>query len=209
MANFNDYRKVTTATGTVMFSHIKSTEEILGKDTGKYTLCVSFDEEEMERILGIGREEFQKALEGEFKGKKIKKGVDPVLGEKEYEGTQFIRFSSGASYKTKTGRIYEVTIPIFDSMNFKITNKIGEFGYGSKVRVSFTVIPFYMTSTNFGVTLRLNGVQVIDYVPLGEKTAESFGFETVDGGYNGKEHEDEDLPWTPEDASGEDTGGDF
>ena len=209
--NWNEYKHVTTMTGTVLFSHIKQTEEILGKDTGKYTLCVAFDDEDIEKLNKVAMDEFIKATEDDFAGKKFKKGIDPVVGEKEYNGQRYLRFSTGASYQTKTGRNFVVTVPIFDAVKNTITNNVGELGHGSKVRINYTIIPYYMTANNFGVTLRLGAIQLLDYKPLGEQSADDFGFGTVEGGFDGTSIKDNDLPWTPADgeADEEDAGGDF
>ena len=74
----------------------------------------------------------------------------------------------------------DMTMPIVDS-NGKLIEDCPLVGNGSKVRAKVYPKPYYMASTNtVGITLRLNGVQIIDLIEYGNASS---GFEAVEGGY--------------------------
>ncbi len=79
-----------------------------------------------------------------------------------------------------TGRMY-VTFKTGEKFQPGVFNKYGEaikdkVGNGSKVRVSFTPVPY--EAFGGGLALYLNAVQVLELVEFGTRSAASYGFET-------------------------------
>ena len=78
------------------------------------------------------------------------------------------------------------TFPIFDGAGREVTKKIkGNIGNGSIIAVSYQLFPYLNSSRVFGVSLRLQGIQIIKYVPYGGHDAASMGFAKHDGAFDG------------------------
>ena len=81
---------------------------------------------------------------------------------------------------------------------------------GTKGRVNFEVAPYFINGTGAaGLRLGLNGVQIVDLVSVGARSAESMGFGAVEGGYA---HVNEPAPEAQTDADNtelNDGSGDF
>jgi hypothetical protein len=92
------------------------------------------------------------------------------------------RFKTNAQANIN-GEVRKFVVPLFDSVGNPV--KCSPWG-GSQIRVNFSPIPFYNAVGNglAGVSLRLNAVQVIKLVS-GSGDAKSYGFEAVDGGFEG------------------------
>lgn len=196
-----NYKRGVTPIGEALFAHLKATEVILDKDTGKYTLMLKLKEADKAALLKDIEAEWKafKASD-EMKGKKT--ASDWSNGIKEYKDEGYFKFSANAEIKTKRGDTFENKVPVFDSMQQNISDKIKELGNGSLVRVAYELVPFYMSNKIHGISLRLRAVQLHKYVEAGG-SAESFGFEQDDSGF--ALPEDESAPFMD---SSED-GGDF
>lgn len=83
---------------------------------------------------------------------------------------------------------------VYDSNGKEITTLVEKgkvkIGGGSKVRTTFLINEF-VTGTSVGVSLRLEGVQLIELKSSG-RDASSLGFDKVDGGFSGDDVEDSD-----------------
>ena len=51
----------------------------------------------------------------------------------------------------------------------------------AKVRVAYELIPCHMSTKNFGISLRLTGIQIIDLIEYGTQSASNLGFGEEDG----------------------------
>lgn len=201
---------ITTEICEVKFSHVRTTEVILGKDTGKYALTVSMDKDDLDILVGRLQDEWDAYTET------IDRNLpDPMLGVKEYKGEKTIRFTLKSSFQNKAGETITKTIPLFDSLGNKINDWDGEIPYGSKVKVCFNTYPFVMGGRTYGFSLQIKAVQIIELAKPKEKmeTAEAFGFAPVVGGFVAKQtkapedegfvphDEDESLPWERDEMS--------
>ena len=153
---------------------------------------------------------FKKSPELEFMLKDLQKLLDDF-----YEET--INNPKNSKYKTKITKvdIYEITGEHGDfiSMKFKqnaiIKSMNGEFnahialfdskgkpcpesqiGGGSRIKVCFTVAPYYVPSTRVcGLTFRPVAVQVIELKDIKGASAESYGFGVEEGGFESSDIE--------------------
>ena len=87
-----------------------------------------------------------------------------------------------AQIKLKSGKVLNRTVPLYDAKGNIITNQITEVGNGSKIKVSSDLVPFYMNNKNYGVSLRLKGVQIITLEDNQTPSASSLGFGVVEDG---------------------------
>lgn len=192
------YAKGVTPIGTAMWSHLKSTEQFQGKDTNRYSLSLVLAPDDEKALLDKIDAEWQKFKETE-EGQKHKYKYDPSNGFKEGEGDRdnLFKFKMTASVKTKRGTMWERHVPVYDAGCKEISNDIDELGNGSRVKVAYELVPFYMNDKNYGISLRLTAVQVIEFKDSNE-TAESFGFGQEEG-FHKEDSEEIEVPF---DASG-------
>lgn len=163
--------------GNAYWCHLADTETFNGVDMNKYSVTLEPSAEDMQNIIAEATtvwEEFAEKL-----GSKRMQG-DPNLGsyKEDDNGNATIKFVTTAHIKTKTGKEYDKVVPVFDGAGRPVSRKIkGSIGNGSVVAVAYQFFPYYNTSKNFGVSFRLDAVQLLKYVPYGDgASAESFGF---------------------------------
>lgn len=82
---------------------------------------------------------------------------------------------------------------------------------GSKLAVSFEVVPFFMSSTTTaGASLRLKAAQIIELVSGGAGDADSYGFGSHDGGFeDGGEGPADGGETAQDDGAADDGSGNF
>ena len=174
------YRTGTTAVGTFNFPHLLETEQFQGKDTGRFT--VSFLPETDADRLALSNaidEEWQKYKESD-EGKKHKYKYDYANGVTSYKGEDYFKFKMPHVIQTRNGA-WERHVPIFDASGKEISAELDSIGSGTRGRIAYELVPFYMNDKNYGVSLRLTGVQIIDLKETGSVSATSLGFEACEG----------------------------
>lgn len=195
-------QQITTPTGEALFAHVKSTEIILGKDTGKYTVMLKLkpaDADALKEKIAAAWESFKKS--DDCKGKKFGK-TEPSLGIKEYKDEEYFKFSTNKTIKCRNGETFENHVALFDAMGKSAGASIKEIGNGSKIRVACDLIPFYMTKDIHGVSLRLKAIQIFDLKEYGD--AQSFGFEADEAGWTNEAVADDaadDVPFPTDEDS--------
>lgn len=202
---------IVTPKGTAMYPCLRSTETFNGTDTGKYTVQIKLSEEDTKELVERLEKEWEAASQSpEFKDKKFKKGTVPNLGYREdKEGDIIFKAKTNATFKSKTGEVFQKTVPIFDAKGKPIK---GDIGHGSIIKVSMSLAPYAVSATNYGIALYLNGVQVITMKHRWEYGADasSLGFGEEEG-YSVAEDEDIDVPFDTEEPESdeEETESDF
>lgn len=172
------YTKGTTPIGEAYFAHLIAPEEYQGKSTNKFTIMLKLSPKDTEDLKAKIDAEWQKYTESE-EGQKHKYKYDYVNGVKEYNDTEFFKFKMTHIIKTKRGD-WERTVPIFDAA-CKAFKEPVELGNCSKVRVAYELAPFYVSDKNYGIALRLTGVQVLKLESVDEASADSMGFHQEEG----------------------------
>lgn len=195
-------------------------QEDWGDYTPRYKTDLIFETEPSKLIKQIG--EGIAAAEAEAnkkgaakKGRKVtpSRANEPYFPEVDEEGEEtgriVARFSAKSEYKNKQGKTVPITIGLFDAKKGPVTEAIG---MGSTIKVAYKVIPWVNPKLEYGVSLRLQAVQVLDLVaPGGGADASVFddeeGFES-----SGASTDDTDEPpFDTEEEAGDDEedGGDF
>lgn len=193
-------------TGKAMWCHLADTETFNGTDTNKYSITLVPSVEDMDNLMQEAQtiwEEFKETI----KNKKF--NADPNMGsyrEDEDTGDASVKFVTNAHIVTKAGKEIDRTVPVFDGAERQVTNKIkGSIGNGSVVAVAYQLFPYYNTSKNFGVSFRLQAVQLLKYVPYGNGDASSYGFKKHAGAFDSSSviddveedtRSDVDIPFT-------------
>lgn len=200
--NNNKVTKGTTAVGECLFAHVISPEEYQGKSTNKFTLMLKLSEKDKQNFLSKIDAEWEKFKESE-EGSKHKYKYEYANGLKEYKDNEYFKFKMTHIIHTRRGDDWERHVPIFDASCKDISSTITGIGNGSKIKVAYELVPFYISDKNYGVTLRMTGIQVLDLVEEGAASASSLGFEATDG-YR-EETEEIDVPF----GDSDDSEGDF
>lgn len=177
-------QKITLVTnkGEAQYPHLRRTECFQGQDTGKYSIQVKFSKEDTERLIERLEGEWKQAQNaGEFATKRYARNSNPNLGYREDKNGDIVfKFKTNATIKTKTGDVMQKTIPIYDAQCKPME---GDIGAGSIVKVSAVIAPYYVSASNYGLSLYLTGVQCIEYKAAGDyNSADALGF-TAEEGY--------------------------
>ncbi len=171
-------KKITSPKGTAMYPHLRQPEMYEGSEVG-YTITMMFSKADTEKIEKFLKEELEAAKNSsEFKGKSWK---NARLGIKEDKnGDKVVKFKTSTAFKGRNGEVIPRTIPIFDAHGnvFK-----GDIGNGSICKVSFSVGAYHKSSTNCGLSLYLQAVQVLDRKEPGGMNADSYGFSKNEDGF--------------------------
>lgn len=120
-----------------------------------------------------------------LKGKKPTLADLPIKAQEDEEGNETGKFvvsakmiASGVS--KKTNKPWSRQLPLFNAKGAPITAKVGG---GSEVILSVVPDPYYNAKDKaVGVTLRLEGVQVVKLREFGAKDASGLGFKALDDG---------------------------
>ena len=199
--------------GTAMWAHLAAPETIQGVETDKYAISLIPSKEDLDAFLTECETVWSEFLEQPENKKKRLKG-EPNFGVREDDdGNQILKFKANATIKFKNGEEKKRVVPIFDGLGNVITKKVqGILGNGSEIIVAYQLFPFIFSANNFGISLRLDGIQVLKLEEYGgSQTAEGLGFSKHEGAFNGADLPDEDtneedIPFADGD---EDDNGDF
>ena len=204
MSKDNKLKTIVTPKGTAMYPCLRTTETYMGTDTGKYSVQIKLSEEDTKELMDTLEKEWEAASTSpDFKDKKFKRGTVPNLSYREdKDGDIIFKAKTNATFKSKTGEVFTKTIPIFDAKGKPIK---GDIGHGSIIKLAVSLAPYAVSTTNYGIAMYLNGVQVITMKHRGEYGADasSLGF-GVEEGYSVEEEEAEDaVPFDTEEDENE------
>lgn len=204
----NKVTKGVTPIGEALFAHVLKTETIHKKDgkttdTGKFTIMLKLKDSDKEALLDKINAEWESFKET-LDNKKFKYEISNGL--KEYNDEEYFKFSMNETIKLKSGELLHRTVPIYDAKCNEISGTLTGIGNGSKVKIAFDYIPFYMNDKNYGVSLRLTGIQIIDLIEYGQTDAKSLGFGEEEGYSQNEAVDDEDLPFTCGEEEDDDEG---
>ncbi|WP_196599048.1 hypothetical protein [Pectinatus frisingensis] len=195
-----------TGIGEVLFAHLLKPEEFKGVSTNKFSVMLKLSEKDKKKLLDQIDEEWNKFKESdECPAKKFK--YDYSNGLKEYKEEEYFKFKMTHIIKCKDGTELEKSVPIFDAATKEISKTITGVGNGSKAIVAFELSPFYMNDKNYGVSLRLLGIQILDMVEYGSNSAAGLGFDKEDGYSQENEANtvdtDDEIPFSPQESEGD------
>lgn len=227
--------RLTSPAGVARYPKLLVADEYQGKKSFKTDLIVDPNVDGVQPFLDeveaaadasfeATKVELQAKINGAKNGKDKKKAQEtldklerhlPFFPEEDDDGNEtgnvVIRFSKNAEFKDqKTGEMVQTKVHHFDSNGEPIKRPRAIWG-GSQIKVAADVFPFYNPSGDkAGVSLRLQGVQIIELITGGGASAKSMGFGKVDGGYSAaKDLDDSDDSDSGDKSDASDDGGDF
>lgn len=171
-----------TPTGVAQYPHLTKPDTKFNPD-GEYKVSLEIDAKAAEEIVSFLDEQFEEAVASAKKenaGKKIKEGDVPYSVNEE-NGKVTVRFKLKAKVTPKKGEPWDQKVAIFDAKGQPIVGDI-KIGGGTKMKVSYEVVPYYTAIAGAGISLRVRAVQIIELVEYGSGAqAGSFGFGEEDG----------------------------
>lgn len=199
-----EFTKGVTPVGTAYWSHLISTEQFQNKDTNKFAISLRLSPKDEKDFLNKINAEWEKFKESS-EGQKHKYKYEPTTGFKQDEDGDggLFKFKMTAVIHTRSGRDWERHVPVYDAGCKEISGNMEELGNGSKVKVAYELVPFFMSDKNYGISLRLTAVQVLEF-KSSEETAESFGFGQEEGFHAEDKEEDVVVPFDVESSEGVD-----
>jgi hypothetical protein len=221
MATKQKLEKGVTPKGVASYPHLVSPDEYKGKLSYKVNLRIGAEEsvvlrKKIEEATARAQQNTIELLEE--KAKSGKTGADKAKAKKQLasltttlpysesvddegneDGDFIFKFKANASYRNKNGDDVPVVIPIFDASekclnpSKKKAASIQIWG-GSVLKVSYSLVPYFVDAVGTcGVSLRINGVQVIELVSGSGGSAKSYGFGSEDGYTQADDGDDDDA----------------
>jgi hypothetical protein len=171
-----------TPIGAAQYPHLTKPDTKFNPD-GEYKVSLELDASAAEEIVSFLDEQFEQSVANAKKenaGKKIKEGDVPYSVNEE-NGKVTVRFKLKAKVTPKKGEPWDQKVAIFDAKGKPILGEI-KIGGGTKMKVSYELVPYYTAIAGAGISLRVRAVQIIELVEYGSGAqAGSFGFGEEDG----------------------------
>ena len=150
-------------------------------------------------------EMLEKAVE---KAKQENKGrikeADAPYQIDEDTGDLLVNFKLKARGTTRDGKEFTQAPALFDAKGKPFEGEA--IWGGSRIKVSFEVVPFYTKLIGAGITLRLKAVQIIELRQGGGASAEDYGFGEEEG-YEAEDEADDNGFASEDDAPSDDMDG--
>ena len=179
MSKTNKRPRFVTPAGIAQYPYLTTPDTKFNPD-GDYKVNLEIDPTEITTFLDEQHEAAVAAAKKDNPGKKIKEGDVPYSVNDE-TGKVTVRFKLKAKVHPKNGESFDQRPALFDAKG-KPLGKDVKIGGGSKIKVSYEVLPYYTAIAGAGISLRLKAVQVIDLVEYSSGgSGESYGFGKEDG----------------------------
>lgn len=176
-----------TPVGTTLFSmlHHPSTKF---KAEGEYFVILSLEAKEAQPLIEKIHATLQEFKQNNNINPKLKMQGEPyvrILDAETQQDTGFVKFKFvRRGHVSKEDGVVELTPPaMFDAKGQPI--RLLALGHGSKVALNYNLSP-WASPLGYGVSLKLNAVQVIKWVPFNQgdpNDAASWGFESHAEGF--------------------------
>lgn len=174
--------RYTTPAGTAQYPYLTKPDTKFNPD-GDYKVNLELPVAEAQEVIAFLDEQFAVALAQAKKdnpGKKIKEG-SPGYEINEDAGTAVLKFKTKAKVTTKSGDSFTQRVALFDAKGKPITTA-PNIGGGSKVKVSYEVMPYYTAIAGAGLALRVKAVQILNLVEFSTGgNAGAYGFGEEEG----------------------------
>ena len=170
-----------TPAGIAQYPYLTKPDTKFNPD-GEYKLSLQVPTEESTSLIAFLDEQLAESIakaKKENPGKKIKEGTAGYEVDEETGNTTF-RFKLKAKVNMKSGDSFEQRPALFDSKGKPLDSSVNIAG-GSKVKVSYEILPYYTAIAGAGLSLRVRAVQVIDLVEFSGGGAGAFGFGEEEG----------------------------
>ncbi len=194
MSNETKYKLSISPKGIAVYPKIQEADKKYKKEYGEYSTKLRVTVEEATAMKAEWKTAFDAAyaIECAKQGKKSLK-LSPatpfakeIVKEEAADGTEveretgmiLVKFSQIGGYKEKkSGKEVLKRVSVVDANKAPVKSEV--WG-GSEIKVAYTYKPFFSDALGFGVTLRLNAVQVLKLVTKGDGGAAS-AFDKEDG----------------------------
>ena len=170
---------------------------------GSYKVTLVLDQDAAQALIKKLEPEFEKAIEaGREAFAKLPVATRKKLGDlkvadfytevydKETEeptGEVEFKFKAKASGKNKDGKEWSRKVDIFDAKGVPVKNLKSIWG-GTLGKISFSASPYFVAGQGTaGLSLRLEGAQIIKLAQGGGRTASDLGFGVEEDGYDSTE----------------------
>jgi ssDNA-binding protein len=175
-----------TPKGVAVYPRVAGKPDTKFNDAGVWSIKLRLEGKDADKLkkeidagIKASLEEARKKEKNPVKAKKIKPADAPY--QEDEDGSTLFNFKMTASgISKKTEKPWTRKPAVFDAKGKPLSEDI-RIGAGSVVKVSFEMSPFYTALIGAGVSLRLEGVQVIELVEYTGGTATSYGFEEEEG----------------------------
>ncbi|WP_408953204.1 hypothetical protein [Lysobacter sp. Hz 25] len=207
--------------GTAIWPRLNQPDTKFDAD-GVYSAKLAFDGDDdaanklIADLTAVREDAFKQYLSENPKFKKVAKQVDFFSAELDDDGEETGRTLMNFKMKAKvtakkTGKVYVMKPTILNAKKVILKNP-PNIGGGSKLKVSFEVMPYFNAKDKeFGLSLRLVAVQIIELVEFGGGAAAANDFDDEDGfdGGDGAEESGDDSDDDSESGDSDDESGDY
>lgn len=168
-----------TPLGTAQYPWLTKPDTKFNPD-GDYSVALTFrdDDGQFSTLINNELEKSVEKAKAENAGKKIKTADAPITEND--DGSITLKFKLKAKVTPKNGEPFEQRPALFDAKGQPLGSDI-KIGGGSKMKVSFEIVPFYTSLVGAGLSLRLKAVQLIDLVEYSGGDGSAYGFGKEDG----------------------------
>lgn len=193
--------RYTTPAGVAQYPYLNKPDTKFNPE-GEYKINLELDAEVASEICTFLDEQLAVSVakaKKENPGKKIKEGSAGYEVNEE-TGKVTLKFKLKAKVTTKSGDSFDQKVVLFDAKGKPLTTP-PNVGGGSRVKVSYEVVPYYTAMVGAGVALRVKAVQILELVEFsGGASADAYGFGQEDG-YEAKASEDNEFTDETEEAT--------
>lgn len=189
--------KVTPA-GIAMFPHLRKAEEWQGNVVG-LTVKLSLKDSDVKAFEAMLEDELAKVSSlPEFAGRDFSQANLPI-GTTSKDNVPFIKFKAQAGGTTRDGREWKRVIPLYDSQGKGLDESVDVY-HGDTIAVAYSIIPYWISRRNCGLSLRIEAVQLIERKKQAVQSdnGSRFGFGVVSGGYVSGQEDNVDVPAIPD-----------
>lgn len=181
----------TTPIGVAVYPKLNKADTKFQPD-GEYSIKLKLEGNDAEKLTQFMDEQHALAVEQARrenpKLKKVKEGALPYKPEVDDDnnetGATIFNFKMKAHVVMRSGDSFDQKPAVFDAKGSPIDMKKVQVWGGSKVRVSFQAVPYYTAALGAGVSLRLQGVKILELVTgTGGKSAGALGFDEEEDGF--------------------------
>ena len=195
--------QIIKAKGTARYPHITEPYKKFEPEFGVFTCDVIVDKEQADAIKATLRPLYEQELQEAQQEKPGKKLIQREFPIEEIDGGYLVKTKMEGGGRKMDGGVYQRTMPLYDSKAQPIEDDIQVWS-GSEVVVAFRPHFYNSPAIGFGVTFKLEAVQILKLSEGGmsAKAASSFGFteqeegfvnggENLEGGFDAEETEEE------------------
>jgi len=152
-----------SAMGEAIYPHLNK-PDVKFSEAGEYKVTLKVKKSDASKMLGEYKQAIDDSLikaEKENKGKTIKSAPIPYTEEGDYVFFKYKLKATGTNFKTKEK--FSQRPALFDAKNNPIDTATLIWG-GSKMKIAYSLVPYFTPMLGAGITARIKAVQVIELV---------------------------------------------